>query len=255
MEQFWQDISNNSFSEDPSIQVYQTNIQGSKLKALNANFPLTKKFLGEPLFKAISKHFINHINSVNDSLNVYGKEFPEFLKEIIPHNAKLKGKDYLIDLAKLDWAMIQSYFALDDDSSINWQMSPQNDTAYLTLASHVKFVSFQHIDLTKPSNTLFAGLSSGMLTNALIENLAEQLSQKETTTYLLIYRIDFDVHVMQLTTVEHELFLLLQARTPLFKLEESLLKLCSPAQISSLISKFKTAGILIGINESDNDEF
>jgi hypothetical protein len=252
---FWQEISDASLSEHLNIQVYQTNFQGAKLKALDGNFPLTKKLLGEAFFKAISKHFINNVNSVNDSLNFYGEEFPDFLKEIIPYNPNLINRGYLIDAAKLDWAVVQCYFAIDDDLNINWQMRHQNENAYLVLGSHVHLVMFQHIDLTKLKSISFEDLDTGISGNDLIKDLDAKLSQTKTISYLVVYRVDFEVHVMQLNKSEHELFLLLQAKKPIFKVEEFLLTLYTPEQISTLISKFKTAGILIGIREPENEEF
>lgn len=255
MDYFWQEISDSAFSKHLNMQVYQTNFQGAKLKALDDNFPLTKKLLGEAFFKAISKHFISHVHSVNDSLNFYGKEFPDFLKEIIPYNPKLINKDYLIDAAQLDWAVMQSYFAIDDEPKINWQMRHQHDKAYLVLASHVHLVMFQHIDLSKLKNISFDDLAAGVSSHDVIKDLGATLSQAKTVSTLVVYRFDFEVRIMQLNKIEHELFLLLKARTPLFKLEESLLTLGTPEQISSVISKFKTAGILIGIREPENEEF
>jgi hypothetical protein len=252
---FWQEISDASLSEHLNIQVYQTNFQGAKLKALDGNFSLTKKLLGEPFFIAISKHFISHVNSVNDSLNIYGKEFPDFLKAIIPHNPNLLGKDFIIDAAQLDWEVMQSYFAIDDDPNINWQITNQSENTYLVLASHVHFVNFQYIDLSKLKNISFDDLAAGISSHNLMKDLEEKLSQTTTISYLVVYRVDFEVHVMQLNKSEHELFLLLQARKSIFKVEEFLLTLYTPEQISTLISKFKTAGILIGIREPENEEF
>jgi hypothetical protein len=58
---------------------------------------------------------------------------------------------------------------------------------------------------------------------------------------------------MLLSSSENALFLLLRKRTPLFLLEEKLAHHTSAEVISSVITKFKEAGILIGVSEPNND--
>lgn len=256
MDKFWLEISSHTFSDNARIQVYQTNFQATKLKALSENFPLTKLVMGDALFAAVSKQFIHHIGSTNDSLNVYGLEFPDFLKEIIPYNPSLEDKNYLVDTALFDWAVIQSYFAINDDPLINWSLNALSEKAYLRLARHVEYVylenflgtPFNSVDNTKP--VLFTSQEFGQ---HFIEQISSstRLNQPQT---MLVYREQFEVHVMILSAAEDQFFLLLRERTPFFLLEEQLAHIASPEMISLMMAKFKKAGILIGISEADHDE-
>lgn len=258
MHDFWKEISNHAFSDDQGIQTYQTNFQAAKLKALSENFPLTKMLIGDSFFKAIIKHFIQNIASTNDSLNLYGKEFPDFVKAIIPYNSSLIGKDYLVDCACLDWAVMQSYFAEDDDPSINWSLRSEQ-SAYLEIAKHVEHIRFERFIETNlhsanaKQKTQFTSLEFNAYIIDLIEDLTKKNIQFDVAQKLLVYRVEFEVNVMLLSDIEDRLFLLLRERTPLFLLEEKLSHIASPELINQMIIKFKDAGILIGISEPYND--
>lgn len=255
MDHFWQEISDNTYSDNARIQVYQTNFQATKLKALDENFALTKSIMGDATFTAISKHFIHNIASVNDSLNLYGKEFPDFLNEIIPYNPGLLEKAYLVDTAHFDWAVMQSYFAMNDEPSISWSLTSSGEHAYLHIARHVEYVCFEHFfgaqfySANQTEQTLFTSQEFSLRFTELISTEAV-LTQRQP---LLIYRKEFEVHVMTLSPAEDAFFLLLRERTPLFFLEEQLAHIASPDMINNMMVKFKNAGILIGITESDHD--
>lgn len=255
MEKFWSEISSDTYSDNARIQVYQTNFQATKLNALSENFPLTKLVMGESLFTAISKHFIQHIGSINDSLNVYGIEFPDFLKEIIPYNPCLKNKRYLVGTALFDWAVMQSYFAMNDDPLSNWSLNTFGERAYLRLAEHVNYVCLDNF-IDTPFNSVNHAKQEIFTSQEFCKQFIEltstgaQLNQQQV---LLVYREEFDVNVMTLSAAEDEFFLLLRERTPFFLLEEQLAHIASPEMISLMITKFKQAGILIGISEPNHD--
>lgn len=91
------------------IGVYRNTVQASLIDVLATAFPVTQRILGERFFSAIAARFIVTAPPRVPQLSLYGDGFTDFLA----------GQDvaqqlsYLPDVARLEWARGESYFAAD----------------------------------------------------------------------------------------------------------------------------------------------
>jgi hypothetical protein len=85
--------------------VYRRTVQGSLVNALAATFPVTRRIVGGKAFADIARAFVLKTLPQRPQLSAYGDVFP----------AALAGHTlpYLADVARLEWARNESYFAAD----------------------------------------------------------------------------------------------------------------------------------------------
>jgi hypothetical protein len=91
------------------LAVYRNNVQKSLVDVLAAAFPVTQRIVGERFFYALARDFaITHLPQV-PQLSLYGSGFAGF----IATHRHTQELSYLADVARLEWARSESYFAAD----------------------------------------------------------------------------------------------------------------------------------------------
>ncbi|WP_417667720.1 DNA-binding domain-containing protein [Roseibium sp.] len=93
------------------FSVYRNNVTASLVEALEQTFPAVQKMLGEDYFKALARAFVAEYPPKSPVLIWYGGEFASFVEGFEP----LRSYPYLADVARLEWAWLQSYHAQDAD--------------------------------------------------------------------------------------------------------------------------------------------
>jgi hypothetical protein len=93
------------------LAVYRNSVRGSLTDALAAAFPTVEQVVGAEFFAMAARRFIAAYPPLRPELWAWGGEFPAFLA-IFPPARQLP---YLPDLARLEWAMGEAYFAPDAD--------------------------------------------------------------------------------------------------------------------------------------------
>lgn len=89
--------------------VYRNNVHGSLTGVLGTAFPVVERLVGRRFFAAAAVAYVRRHPPAAPQLSVYGAGFPDFLAEFPP--ARTLG--YLPDVARLEWARIEAYFAGD----------------------------------------------------------------------------------------------------------------------------------------------
>jgi hypothetical protein len=89
--------------------VYRNNYRGNLHDTLASVYPVLRQLVGEPFFRLLAKHFIEGHPSRSGNLHRYGSEMTEFLM----HFENTQHLVYLPDMARLEWAYHQAYFADD----------------------------------------------------------------------------------------------------------------------------------------------
>lgn len=122
------------------FSVYRNNVAVSLLDALEAGFPATARLLGEVNFKQIAQGYSRENPPSSPLMMLYGGRFPNYIGKI----PALKSLGYLPDVARLEYAMRQSYHAADATSIDPARLASlgANDLnrARLVFASSVKLV-------------------------------------------------------------------------------------------------------------------
>ena len=91
------------------FNVYRNNMMVSLIEALEATFPVVQRLVGADFFKAAAKTYIRQAPPRSPVLLLYGESFGAFLDGFPP----AAGVPYLGDVARLEWARVNSYHAAD----------------------------------------------------------------------------------------------------------------------------------------------
>ncbi len=89
------------------LSIYRNNTFITLTEALSQTFPVIQKLVGEEFFSFTAEEFIKDTPPAQGPLFEYGGEFSEFLDTFEPASSLA----YLSDIARLEWAINQSYHA------------------------------------------------------------------------------------------------------------------------------------------------
>lgn len=95
--------------------VHHGNFAASLTDALEAAFPVVKRLVGEDFFRVAADRFLHRHPPTLPRLSAYGVGFPDFLAGFAP----AASLPYLPDVARLEWARIDSYFGPGSDDRID----------------------------------------------------------------------------------------------------------------------------------------
>lgn len=91
------------------IAVYRNTVQGSLAEVIGAAFPVTRRIVGAAYFAMLAGRYAVARPPRLPQLSAYGADFPDFIAGDAAHH----GLAYLPDVARLEWARGESYFAAD----------------------------------------------------------------------------------------------------------------------------------------------
>ena len=91
------------------VEIYRNTVQGSLSEILRAAFPVVERIVGAAFFTAMARAFVAAAPPRLPQLSAYGDGFATFVSTF----EKTRGLPYLADVARLEWARNESYFAAD----------------------------------------------------------------------------------------------------------------------------------------------
>ena len=91
------------------FDLYRDNLRASWEKALTAAYPVLQRYVGEDFFSAMSGLYGGRHPSRSGDLNRFGRDLPSFLEQFRP----ISDHPWLVDLARLEWAVHSSHYAAD----------------------------------------------------------------------------------------------------------------------------------------------
>ncbi len=92
------------------FMIHRGNVIESLANALAHTYPAVKAIAGDANFRVLAATFVRRSPPPRPHLMAYGGEFPDF---IAGHAAAMRDFPFLADLARLEWAMNEVYFADD----------------------------------------------------------------------------------------------------------------------------------------------
>ncbi|WP_338847040.1 DUF692 family multinuclear iron-containing protein [Massilia sp. W12] len=104
--------------------VYRGNLHGHWKLALGLMYPVLKKLLGDTFFTGLTREYGAAALSQSPDLNQFGLRFPHFVQEC----ELLRDYPYMPDLARLESALHQGYYAADGaplDPAVLAQVQPE----------------------------------------------------------------------------------------------------------------------------------
>ena len=96
-------------SVERRFRVYRNNVVAGLIDALELRFPVCARLVGAEFFRAAAAVFVRRSPPRTPMLAEYGEAFPAFLESFEP----ARELTYLADVARLEYAIGQSYHAAD----------------------------------------------------------------------------------------------------------------------------------------------
>lgn len=94
------------------LQIYRNNVIGSLAVAMQLTYPLIVILTGESFAENVMRSFVRENPPREACLARYGEGFDEYIESYEP----ARGLPYLADVARLEWAMNESFYARDDSA-------------------------------------------------------------------------------------------------------------------------------------------
>jgi hypothetical protein len=91
------------------VAVYRRNALANLRGALASSYPVVLRLVGTPFFNEAADRYARARPSTSGDLHRHGEAFATFLESYEP----ARGLAYLPDVARLEWAMVQSFHAAD----------------------------------------------------------------------------------------------------------------------------------------------
>ena len=98
-----------NYPVDTAIEIYRNNYRGNLHDALAGVYPVIEQLVGKDFFRLLSRRYIEQHPSRSGNLHHYGAEMAVFVAGFVP----AQGLVYLHDVAALEWACHQAYYAPD----------------------------------------------------------------------------------------------------------------------------------------------
>ncbi|MGZ5034085.1 MAG: HvfC/BufC family peptide modification chaperone [Usitatibacter sp.] len=129
---------------DGGIATYRRNVLGNLHNALASTYPVIERLVGDAFFREAAEQYARACPSVSGDLHEFGASFASFL-ESYAHAAALA---YLPDVARLEWAVHESFHAADGAPLDYGRLGRVAPESYGALRFHlhpaVRFVSSVH---------------------------------------------------------------------------------------------------------------
>jgi len=139
------------------FDVHRNNRAVSLIEALEANFPVVRRLVGNDFFHAAAKAYIRRHPPRSPVLLLYGETFGAFLEDFEP----ARDVSYLGDVARLEWARLNAFHAADAEplSVARLAEVPRERLAELRFTLHP---SLQLLASRWPIASLWAGDDADM---------------------------------------------------------------------------------------------
>jgi hypothetical protein len=178
----------NSTDSQARFAIYRNNVMVSLVDALADTFSVCQQLVGELFFRAMAAEFVRLHPPTSPILAHYGGALPDFIRAFPP----AASVPYLADVARLEYARVQSYHAADDVV-----VSAENIAAAINDPERIHALRFTLHSSVHVIESAFAVCSIWAAHQSAlpIENL-----NPEPAETALVFRRDFDVEVMQVPT-------------------------------------------------------
>lgn len=140
-QEFAKQFASGNIPLETRLSVYRNNIVGSLTDVMLTSFPLIEKLVGKEFLTQMARSFILQNPPNASCLNMFGQGFAEFIEHFEP----ARSLPYLPDMARLEIALNDSYYATEESVLTPTQLSaipPESlENLKLRLCAHVKLLS------------------------------------------------------------------------------------------------------------------
>ncbi len=204
------------------LAVYRANVHIALLRVLEGGFPATRRAAGEDRFRAAAIAFLRASPPVEPRLHLWGGAFPAWLAA----HPETAGQPWLGDLAGLEWAREEVYYAADAPALVPTALAalPQERYPALRLRLHP---TARLLASRWPIDALWRG---------------EVASPPPTPAHVLVSRPGMEVQTLVLTAGEHALLAALSADATLADAAEAALDAEPGLDLTAILARHLAAG-------------
>lgn len=171
------------------INVYRNNLLGTLSNTLSEIFPICRKLIGDTSFAAITKQYILNTPSNVYSLNFYGENFPDYLKNY----AKKYNIEYLVSVAMLEWSLNISQNGQNSFNSCQSQLANVSETDFPKVVFKL-IPNSKLLQLDYPADKIWQYNQN---------NSSGQLLVEKKRVYLFIFTRQSNVYIDRVTKLEY----------------------------------------------------
>jgi hypothetical protein len=95
------------------FSVYRNNVAVGLIGALEARYPVSRRIVGDDLFRAMARAFAGARKPRSPVMIAYGEEFPEFVAAYVASLGAGPNLAHLADVGRLENAWVEAYHAED----------------------------------------------------------------------------------------------------------------------------------------------
>lgn len=173
---------------------YRHSVVGGMIEAMQESYPVINKLLGDECFNGLTHEFIRNFPSLSPDLNEYGKQFSSFIE----NTPLLDSLPYLADVAKLEWVWQLLINGMNHSQGNISLLSSVNENK----TENIVFNLAPHTSLLHSNYPIHKIWQSNQANN----NSNEEINLNDGEVYLIVWRLELDMHIDLLT--KHEFFLL-----------------------------------------------
>lgn len=193
------------------LKVYRNNIVGGLGDTLIVSFPLLEKLVGRDFLEGMARSFVLKNPPESGCLNTYGRGFDAFIRNFKP----AQSLPYLADVAALEIAMTESYYARNDEALKTEELAAidpeQLGEIHLTPRANIHLIASPY-----PLDAIRAFCLKE-------DSGDEKLDLDQGGVNLMIARPDIEVQIVKLDTAEYEMLENLQSGLNLGSAVENIL--------------------------------
>lgn len=184
------------------LTVYRGSIFGGINNALAEIYPVVKKLVGDTFFDMMMLRYIKQHPSHSPDFNTYGEHMAEFISLFTP----AASLPYLADVARLEWAWHQAFYAADnqtlDFTTLGNVNAAQQDTIIFQCQPGSSLLSSDY-----PVHHIWQANQD--------DSTQQHIELAEGSVQLLIWRKGLDMHIDVLGKEQWQLLSLIQKQLPL----------------------------------------
>jgi len=174
------------------MSVYRNGYLRTCFDALAGNFPVVKAIVGEDYFRDLARGYINRHPPTRGTLVAYGEHFAGFIRQL----EKEPGLDYLDDVAAIDAAWLESYFAEEGLPLAPAYIEQMGAKGTDVTAVHVHLAP--HVQLVQIENSVVD--TWAMLREQ--GELTETVALTKQAHLAMLWRLDGHIHIKALDDAE-----------------------------------------------------
>jgi hypothetical protein len=221
------------------FQLYQHSVLGGLQKALKRIYPVSCQLVGAKFFAGMADAYIRLTPSQSCDLNQYGESFAQFIAAFPP----AASLGYLPDVARLEWAWHQIYFANNAApfkfQQLATQMTGSIDQLFFLLPHQSSL-----LDSPYPIQTIWEQ-NREPNPDTLI-NLVDN-----ETYYCFVWRQKLTMRIDSLTAIEWQILTWIQQQLPLPQLCTKTNELFPELPIATVLSEWVERGWITGFTNRD----